>query len=129
MKRYIRSSTSNKINLKTLANGLKGELEELLPASARIKINPGYDIISIYDVKMSPSRFKETLGDAIENAGYTLYSFNGTRGEDAFAAVDNNDAWASISYGYMNWEGFMFAVYLDSDHDSATLEDWYNEED
>lgn len=127
MKRYIKSSKFPKIDQVTFARQLASELAKLIPKRAYVRINLQYNVINIQNVNMTERQFKKRLGDAIENAGYSVFSF--PEGDHiAFAAVDNNDSWASVDFLHIDYEN-MFEVYIDCNHGNAFFEDWYVDTD
>lgn len=125
MKRYIKTSTFKKVNQFKFVKELKQGLAQLLSNKAQFTISPRYDILDVYNIKMSDKQFKDVLGDAIENIGYSVYSFADSS-VDRFAAIDDNDAWASISFDYVDHED-VFEIRINCDHGNVILEDWYDD--
>ena len=121
MKRYVHASSFQKIDYVKFITALKQELSEVLSDNAVIQIQPQYDMIRVSGTDLSTYQFKTALADAVSNAGYSVYMF---LEYNRFAAVSDNDAWASIEFLHVDWED-MFEVYVNCDHGTVLLEDWW----
>ena len=125
MKRLIKASSFKKIDTVNFTGLLRDALKQMLPKNCRITINPKYDMMQIENCP-SAKRLDSAMIKSLTKLGYNVVELADEREFTTLAAI-KGDAWAKVSFTYVDWEDF-YEVYIDCNNGNVIFEDWYSED-